>query len=109
LPKKRREIRCDLGGVRLPAPGACNHYQVKTGRGEIRLQMPVGLAQEALRPRTVHRVADSAPGHEAGAAIQAGERGAFAVDTLEVTGSLKSLAPAEALVGISPTRPVTGH
>ena len=83
--------------------------------------MPVGLTHEPLGASAPHCVAHATTGHEAGFAWKfrgaqneenlepAGEGNAFAVNALEFAGSVKSLAPIEALVAIPSTCPVKGH
>lgn len=89
--------------------------------GEFGLQAPVSLAHVPLGPCAPHRVAHAATGHEAGLANEigfaqdeedlepAGEGNALAVNPLKLAGSVKSLAPIEALLAIPSRCPVSGH
>lgn len=83
--------------------------------------MPVGFAHEPLGSRSPHSIAHATTGHEARLARKirfakheenlepAGEGNTFAVNALEFAGSVKSLAPIEALVANSSACPVKGH
>jgi hypothetical protein len=105
----------------LSAADPGHEHQIQARLGELDLEMPVGLTHEPLGSCSPHGVANATTGDEAGLAWKlrgakyeenlepAGEGNAFAVNALEFAGSVKELAPIEALVANSSTCPVKGH
>ncbi len=120
-PQECGQVRRDGCPACLGAAGAGNEHQVEARGGESALEAPVGFPHESLGSGALHGVAHAAAGHEAGLAIQLGSvqneenleparvGSALAVYALEVAGSVKSLAPIEALVAILSAGPRWDH